>query len=85
MQELLVVRTHDRYELYCAMCNNLFSEEFVKSDIMYFCDIHRFIHKRDGLDSPDLPDNLPDYSQNYIELSTDNLDLSIGLSTDLST
>ncbi len=81
MQELLVVKTHHGFELYCAMCDNLFSEEFVKIDIPYFCDIHRHIHKQMSLDTPDLPDNLPDYPSNSIELSTENLDLSTILST----
>ena len=88
MQELLVVKTRHGFELYCAMCNNLFSEEFVKMDIPYFCDIHRHIHKQMSLDTPDLPDNLPDYPSNSIELSTANQDLStenLDLSTTLST
>jgi len=58
------------------MCHSVFAEWFVKNDVPAFCDIHRDIHRRMSLDTPDLPDNLPDYPQNIIELCT-------GLSTDL--
>jgi hypothetical protein len=58
------------------MCDSFYSEEFVKSDIKHFANIHRVIHRQMSLDTPDLPDNLDTYPQDYIELSTANQDLS---------
>jgi hypothetical protein len=74
MQVLTYTRTHDGFELYCDICDMMFVEEFVKSDIKAFADIHRSIHKRMNLDTPDLPDTLSDsigYPQDYIEFSTE--------------
>lgn len=61
-------------ELYCDMCDILFKQDFVNNNINNFQDIHRSIHKRMSLDTPDLPDILSDsmgYPQDYLELSTD--------------
>lgn len=82
MQELIVVKTHDGYELYCDMCDSIFSEQFVREHMSTFCDMHRHIHKQMSLDTPDLPDNLDSYPQDYVELSTENTKLCTGLSTD---
>ena len=68
MQRLTYVKTQDGFELYCEMCDSLYSKEFVNSDTKHFMDIHRHIHNRLGLDTPDFEENE--------ELSTD-------LSTDI--
>jgi len=71
MQILLYVKTQDGFELYCEMCDSLYSQEYVNSYTKHFMDIHRYIHNKLGLDTPDLPENTESYPQEYIKLSTE--------------
>jgi hypothetical protein len=63
MQRLLVVRRDSGSELYCDMCDSLFSEQFVKEHTQTFLDIHRDMHRQMSLNTPDLSENLDSYPQ----------------------
>jgi hypothetical protein len=67
MQRLFYVKTLSGMELYCDMCDTLFKQDFVNNNINTFQDIHRSIHKKLNLDTPDLDEN-PSYTQSKIEL-----------------
>lgn len=76
MQELQVIKTYTKsnineYSLYCKTCDSVFDKEMFLQDIPYFTELHRVIHRKFNLDSPDIPDNLG-LERNYIELSTEN-------------
>lgn len=54
MQQLMIVKQYGRYSLYCAMCKNLFDKDFVLDNIEYFLDIHKQMHTRMDLNTPDI-------------------------------
>lgn len=70
MQRLTYEKTLNGFELYCETCDNLFDEQFVKSNIKYFMNLHRQIHKEMSLNTPDFEEN-EELSTSKIELSTD--------------
>lgn len=71
-------------QLYCDICYTVFSEELVKADMMAFQDIHRYIHKKMDLNTPDYPEN-EDIDAFLNEHNLYKMELSTKLSTDLST
>ena len=57
MQEFTVVKTYPNGEesLYCDMCDTLFNKMFSEEKYLdYLTIVHRQIHKKMNLDTPDL-------------------------------
>ena len=69
MQTLILVKTQYRETLYCDMCDTEFMKEFVIKHTDSFLEAHRYIHRRSGLDTPDIPDT--ENKTNTIEISRD--------------
>lgn len=66
MQILTYVKTKPNGEtkLYCDMCDSLFDQDFINNNLDTFQDIHRVIHNKMSLNSPDL-EKIDSYPQSY--------------------